>query len=238
MSFKYIKKIKDESFEDLDIIIPSAGMGKRMKSYGPKSLIKIKKNKSILDIQLEMLNEKFPHSNIILVSGFQSNHLMNNSPENLIKIENEGYESNNVARSIGMGLRATSKRKILIVYGDLVFNNECLECINYNHSSIVASNDIMKKNEIGCIINPKNLYLENMMYDLKLKCGQISLFTGNELKILKEICWNPQNYNLFGFEVINKIMQQGGKFKVGTDKRIKAIDIDSSKDLDLVRGII
>lgn len=238
MSLKYIKTIKDDGFEDLDIIIPAAGMGKRMKSYGPKPLIKIKKEKTILDFQLDILKTKFPNSNIILVSGFQSVNLMQNSPSSLIKIENESYENNNVARSIGIGLRATHKGKVLVVYGDLVFNKKCLDCLDYNHSCILASNEIMKKNEIGCIVNPKNFFLENMMYDLELKWGQISLFTGHELKILKEVCWNPQNYNLFGFEAINKIMQYGGKFKVRTEKGLKVVDVDSSKDLELVRGII
>lgn len=238
MSVKYIKTIKDDGFEDLDIIIPAAGMGRRMKSYGPKPLIKIKKDKTILDLQLDMYRSKFPNSNIILVSGFQSLHLMKNSPDHLIKIENESYQCNNVARSIGMGLRASQNGKVLVVYGDLVFNKLCLDCLDYNHSCVLASNEIMKKNEIGCIVNTKNFYLENMMYDLQLKWGQISLFTGHELKVLKEICWNPQNYNLFGFEAINKIMQYGGKFKVRTEKDLKVVDVDSSKDLELVRGMI
>ncbi|NVM35955.1 MAG: UTP--glucose-1-phosphate uridylyltransferase [Candidatus Lokiarchaeota archaeon] len=237
MSKRYTRNIKqDKNFSELDIIIPAAGLGKRMKSYGPKSLIKIYKEKSILDLQIERINKTFPKANIILVTGFKSDNVMNDSPDNIIKIENESYQLTNVARSIGIGLRA-SKNNVLIIYGDLIFNKECLECIKFNKSGIVASKTLMKKNEVGCTINNK-LEVENMMYDLEIKWGQISFFKGYELNLLKKICWNPDNYNLFGFEVINRIIEYGGSINVFTDKKAKVIDIDNYKDIELVKGII
>jgi len=237
MPRRYSRNIKqDLNFSELDIIIPAAGLGKRMKSYGTKSLIKVYKEKTILDLQLEKINKIFPKANIILITGFKSDELMENSPDNIVKIENESYHSTNVARSIGIGLRA-SKNNVLVIYGDLVFNNQCLECIRFNHSGIVASKNLMKKNEVGCTVNNK-LAVENMMYDLEVKWGQISFFKGYELKLLKKICWNPNNYNLFGFEVINNIINYGGSMNVFNDKDAKVIDIDSYKDIELVKGII
>ncbi|NVM34819.1 MAG: UTP--glucose-1-phosphate uridylyltransferase [Candidatus Lokiarchaeota archaeon] len=234
---KYVKTIKqDKNFSELDIIIPAAGLGKRMKSYGVKSLIKVYKEKTILDLQLEKINKTFPKANIILITGFQSDELMNSSPDNIIKIENESYNSTNVARSIGMGLRA-SKNNVLLIYGDLIFNTKCLECIKFNNSGIVASKTLMKKNEVGCTINNK-LTVENMMYDLEIKWGQISFFKGYELKLLKKICWNPNNYNLFGFEVINSIISYGGSINVFNDKNARVVDIDNYKDIELAKGII
>ena len=117
---KYIKYIDQPT--PIDIIIPCAGLGRRMKSYGPKSLIVIKKNLRIIDNQLKLLKKNFPTANIILVTGFESDAVMNSTPMDIVKIENENYDTTNVMRSIGIGLRAC-KRDVLIVYGDLIFNN-------------------------------------------------------------------------------------------------------------------
>ncbi len=234
MSLRYIKSIDQQT--SIDIIIPAAGLGKRMKSYGPKPLINIKKNLTIIDNQLRLFKKYLPEARIILVSGFQSDLLMNQTPDDIIKIENEKYDRTNVVRSIGMGLRA-STQDVLIVYGDLIFNHHCINSMDYNNSSVLIGNGIMKTNEIGCIANNKGM-LENMMYDLPSKWGQIAFFKGRELDMLKRVCWNENNYKMFGFEAINKIIDDGGKFKCVQNPACKCIDIDNSKDLNSIGDII
>jgi len=233
MSIRHIKAINRPN--EIDIIIPAAGLGRRMKSYGPKSLIKIADNETILSRQLKILKATIPNSNIILVCGFEANRLMNKSPDDIIKIENERYQETNVARSIGMGLRASSK-DVLVVHGDLIFNQACIEELNLNRSSTVIGTDIMGKGEVGCVHN--NNRLESMMFDLEPRWSQITFFTGRELASLKKICWNRENDLLFGFEVINKIISAGGKIKTVTAKNAKVIDIDMSKDILKVKDIV
>lgn len=234
MSVKYIKNIQQKN--PIDVIIPAAGMGRRMKSYGPKSLIKIKKDLTLIENQIKIIKNTIPNSNIIIVAGFESNLLMNKTPENIIKLENENYQNTNVIRSIGIGLRA-SQQEVLIIYGDLVFNSECIENLDFNKSSIVVGKKIMKDSEVGCIVNKQDK-VENMMYDLENKWGQILFLTGKELNIFKNICWNPENYNMFGFEAINETISKGGKIKACADDKMRIIDIDSSKDLERVKEII
>ena len=83
---KYIKKIHEELKDILvHVIIPSAGIGRRMKSYGCKSLLSIK-DKRLIDIPLEYINSRFVRNEIILITGFDSERLMNYSPEDIIKI--------------------------------------------------------------------------------------------------------------------------------------------------------
>jgi len=233
MGIRYIKEIK--SAREIDVLIPAAGLGRRMKSYGPKPLIEIG-NTNILQHQLSILKrcEHISIKNTILVCGFEANKLMNNSPEDIIKIENENYMTTNVVRSIGMGLRATTQ-EVLIIYGDLIFNVACIDAINLNRSCLVVG-DTMTDEEVGCIVNKRD-YVENLMYDLPTKWCQIAFFAGKELKLLKKHCWNSLHFNFLGFEIINKIIEDGGKFKACTNNNVKAIDIDTFKDLDRVRTI-
>lgn len=234
---KHIKHIHQDIKDTLiHIIIPSAGIGRRMKSYGCKSLLTIKNDK-LIDIQISNIKNTFPINEIILITGFDSDRLINNSPKDIIKIENEKYYENNVVRSIAIGLRATKDNDhVLIVFGDILFNQECLNKININESSIIISND-MDDSEVGCNINGKN-QLEYMMFDLPNKWGHIIYLTSKELTIFKKIINNKNLEKKFCFEIINEVINQGGKFKCIMDKNIKSMDIDTSKDLQKAQEFI
>lgn len=234
---KHIKTIH-EKLDDIlvHVIIPSAGIGRRMKSYGCKSLLNIK-NKKLIDIQLDYINDRFPNNETILITGFDSERLMNHSPNNIVKIENEKYYENNVVRSIGIGLRATKDNDhILIVFGDILLNEKSLSLIDHNQSSIIIS-DHMSDNEVGCNINYKG-FLEYMMFDLPNKWGHIIYLTSKELDLFKKIIWSKNKDKKFCFEIINEVVNNGGKFKCIQDKDIKVIDIDTSKDLQKAQEFI
>jgi len=234
---KHIKKIHEKIEETLvHVIIPSAGIGRRMKSYGCKSLLTIN-NKKLIDIQISHINNAFPLNEIILVTGFDSDRLMNYSPDDIIKIENEKYYDNNVVKSISIGLRATKNNDhVLIVFGDILFNIKSLKEINLNESSLIISNT-MESNEVGCNINGKN-QLEYMMFDLPNKWGHILYLTSKELSLFKKIILNKKTEKKFCFEIINEVINQGGKFKCIKHEDIRTMDIDTSKDLQKAQEFI
>ena len=234
---KYIKKIiQEDDKKHIHIIIPAAGIGRRMKSYGCKSLLRIN-GEHLIDLQLETISKSVKSYDIILVTGFDSERLMYNTPEHIIKIENENYYSTNVARSIAMGMRATKDNEhILIIFGDLLFNTEALENIDLSRSCIVISED-MEESEVGCNISNKD-NLEYMMFDLSNKWGHILYLTGKELRLFKKLIYNKQHDKKFCFEIINEVINQGGKFKCIIHDDIRIIDIDTSKDLQKAQELI
>lgn len=222
--------------DKVSVVIPAAGMGRRMKSYGPKSLIKVG-NSTIIKNQIGLIQSYIPGAEIILVCGFKSEKLMNETPDHIIKIENEHYEETNVVKSIGMGLRAATRSTTLLIYGDLVFNSAALKALTLSESSLITNVEMMGEREVGCIINEYDI-LENIMYDLPNKWGQIAFFCKKELKLLQEMCWDKKNHKKFGFEIINSIIDKGGKFKCIKNKNIKIVDIDSSKDIPTAASIL
>ena len=76
------------------------------------------------------------------------------------------------------------------------------------------------------------------MYDLPNKWGQIAVFVGKELELLKQLCWDEKNYTKFGFEIINQIINKGGRFQCIQNPNIKIVDIDSSKDIQKAKEIL
>lgn len=219
------------------IIIPAAGEGVRMITYGVKSLININGDETIISRQLNIIKKTFTNYEIILVSGFESDKLMNKTPDNIIKIENSEYKNTNVVKSIGMALRAIHNDKVVIIYGDLVFTPSMLKApLDIDSMLLFSSHGLMKDEEVGCSIQKTNV--EHMTYGQSTKWSQISYFTGKELQLLRKICYNKHNSMLFGYEAINKIINHGGKFKAYTSPKSKIIDIDTSKDLSKVKDII
>ena len=221
----------------ISVIVPAAGMGRRMKSYGPKPLIEVG-NSTIINNQLSLINTYVPNANIVLVCGFKSRRLMSETPEHILKVENELYEKTNVTRSIGMGLRVTAQcSKVMVVYGDLVFNAAALKHISFQESSIVVTDSTIGDEEVGCVIGP-NQTLVNLMYDIPQKWGQIAFFQDKELELLKQMCWDEKNHHRFGFEIINQILERGGSFKCIQNDSIRIVDIDSSKDIIRAANIL
>ena len=228
---------KDLDEQEITIVIPCAGLGKRMKSYGPKPLIKIK-NRTIFEHQHKAIRETSKKFKIISVCGFESNKIMDELPREVIKVENENYQTTNVSRSIGMGLRATVSSSVLILYGDLVFNKKALESLDYNISCMsVSEGSYMEDREVGCVVNNRG-NLENMMYDLPLKWNQMLYLQGNDLDRFKKIVWDKKNSKLFGFEAINKLINRGCRIKCIEDPDALVTDIDTSKDLEKARKIL
>jgi len=219
------------------IIIPAAGEGVRMKSYGPKPLIKITPNRTIIQHQLDIIAGMFGKYEVILVAGYEACRVMNQMPPDVVCVENEMYAETNVLRSIGMGLRAATTDSVLIVYGDLVFNTEALQYKFKDESTVIIAPSTMTDNEVGCTISNDGI-IENVMYDLPNKWAQIAYFTGRELQLLKNIAWAEGKEKLFGFEALNFIIEHGGKLHAVMPTGIKVNDMDSSKDLKTVKGIL
>jgi len=217
------------------IIIPAAGQGLRMKGHGPISLLPIR-NTTIIENQLRVINKRFHNfKEIILITGLYSKKVMDATPNNIIKIENVYYETTNVMKSIGIGLRACTTNRILIIYGDLVFNISALKT-SFDKSCIIMAKNTMSNNEIGAtIINGK---LSQLSYDLPHKWAQIVFLTGKELKLLKQIIWDYEKNTWFGFETINAILSKGGSFDAIQPPRIKVNDIDTLADLQKAQNLL
>jgi len=233
-----IKPIKDDKrSKKFSIIIPSAGEGSRMRSFGPRSLIQLTNGKNLIEHQVSLLKDTFPISDIIVVSGFEATKLMNKVPYGIVSIENERYAETNVLRSIGIGLRAALSDNVIIVYGDLIFNQEILNfpinksCTIYSNEQTVKAND-----EVGCTVH--NGKLEHIFYELANKWVPIIYLKGKELKLMKSLAFDKQKEKLYGWEGINAILEGGGEFEAFCPHGGKSVDIDSSKDLERIGGVI
>lgn len=225
-SFRNVQHIKPPQQERVCVIIPSAGDG--MKSSGAKSLIRIKE-KTILEHQLQSLNNSLFDYYVVLVSGYESEAVMNSMP-NIIHVQNERYQDTNVMRSITLGLRACTCSQALILYGDVLFNHPMLD-FPLDKSTI----PLIKRDgdEVGAC--NKSGPITQLMYELPYKWSQMIYFNEKELTLFKQVAFNKNKEKYFVFEAINDVINMGGQIIAHTPENGRCIDIDCNKDIKIAQ---
>tara|TARA_Y100001951_G_C11229715_1_gene233871 strand:- start:162 stop:869 length:708 start_codon:yes stop_codon:yes gene_type:complete len=214
----------------LTVLIPAAGIGHRMKSYGPKCLLKANQKETILQKAISNIKREYPYSDIIVIVGFESDKVMKTLPHNVRVIENTKYEETNIVESIRIGINASSNKNLLIIYGDLVFNVYSIRNLTSNGSCVVVdSKSRFKDEEIGVTIVDGDV--TNFAYGLTNKWCQIAYFEDIHFDALKELCSDRRRNKLYPFELFNIIINSGISIKAKEPKGMLIREVDSLRDL-------
>jgi choline kinase len=220
----------------LSIIIPAAGMGRRMKSYGPKALIPLHNGETVLSRQIKLVRSVYSQAEIIVVVGFEAEKIRKTVDYNIKVVYNDAFEITNVARSIYLGLSASNCDNTLIIYGDLVFNTSALiPCTSNSSRALVDSQGRFGKTEVGVtVIDGK---ISTFSYGLPVKWGQMVYLQGNEVELFKKLLSNKKTVKFFGFEILNVMLNNGGILQAIEPPGLQIAEIDTSKDIETARRI-
>jgi CTP:phosphocholine cytidylyltransferase-like protein len=228
-----ITKIKRKHLHhenDISVVILAAGLGSKIKSYEPRSLLKIK-GKNLIDHQIDIIKEHFYNPEIISVVGCHANKMVKKLKDKTRIVENQIYDTTNSSESLRIGFNNSVSHNFMFMHGDLYFNYETID-VDYSRSFIVTSpSNMIKDNEVG--LTKENDVLAIMSYGLPIKWGQIAFFTGREYRILKAIMqkFELKDRKKLSFEIINAVVQQGGIFHCYEPKKMKILEIDRIKDI-------
>ena len=225
-----IKKGKRQEVNQLSVIIPAAGTGRRMKSYGPKCLLHSKGDMSIIEQIVDNALNVYPMADMIVVVGFEADKVIQILPFSTRVIENQLYNETNVVESIRLALNNVITDSALFIYGDLIFNVETIRNIADDKScAIVDSKNNFKSEEIGVTIVDNNI--TNFAYGLDTKWAQIIFLTGKELEIFRELCFDRKRNKMYPFEIFNLVIDRGGVIEAREPKDMKIKEVDSLRDL-------
>lgn len=217
---------------DISIIILSAGVGLRIKSYEPRSMLKIK-NRTLLEHQIDILNSAFDTPEIICVVGYDAQKIIKKN-YNVRIIENQLYETTNAAESLRLAFNNTLSDNILFLHGDLLFNKETLN-VKYNKSFVlVDTNKRFDNREVGVTISTDTNKASIFSYGLNTKWCQIAYMTGKETKIAKNLFqkFELAHKKMLCFELLNDMINTGASFECYEPNNMSITEIDRIKDVE------
>jgi choline kinase len=226
---RFIQKIKRDSITTT-VGILSAGVGNRIKSNEPRSLLKVG-NRTLLEHQISVVRNVFSEPEIIVGLGVEANKVIKKLGFSARYVENQLYELTGSAETMRLILNNSDADSILFFHGDLYFGQELLQNLDYGKSFVLASNQAMQDREVGVtkVKNKATIF----SHGLDLKWCQIIYLCGKELKLLRSafIKHSEDIKNMLTFEVLNLIINKGGNIRVIEPDKISILEIDCMKDL-------
>lgn len=213
------------------VIIPAAGIGSRMKGLGPKCLFRLSDKQTVLSRQIDLINNLIQPDEIIVVGGFEIEEVFEAVSRKARLIFNESFETTNVVKSIYLGLLATLTPNVIIIYGDLVFNDVAIRNLKNvdNITTVVDYSNNMSGEEIGLILEGNQVV--NFSYASELKWGQILSLPAHTVNAFRQLIKNKNFENAYLFEVLNFLIENEIPISLSSSKNTEIFDIDTLEDL-------
>lgn len=231
---RFVHRIKSKGGgkdSTLSIIILSSTPGYRMRSFGPKCLIKDRHGHSILEHQIAIFEENFNNYELIVVGGFEADKLAKNLPNKVRMVENQLFNQENEISDIRLAINNTLNNNLLIIFGDMYFSSGAIKDITEKSSLLIDNNSKMLEDDIGTTVVDE--YVTIMSMSIKSpKWSKVAYFSDKESKLLRQFVSNRDNSRLFLFEGINYILENGGNFVakfVGLNEIL--VHVDNTQEL-------
>jgi len=223
----------------LTVIVPAAGIGTRMKLRGSKALLELADGTTIIERQIQIIKLVYPCADIVIVLGFEGDKIFKRlrGKYDVRFVYNEHVDETNVGHSITIGLQNTYHNNILVVYGDLIFDELAIKKITHGPSAVlVDTQNKLGKGEVGVAICDG--HVTNFAYGVDDKWGQIAYITGDEYDILCKAAFTKERSKLMGYELLNQVIEGGGVFDAFAPPSFLLVEIDSMKDMEKIPEIL
>ena len=223
---------KNTSNIEVSAIVLSAGIGAKIKSSEPRSLIQLK-GKHLIDWQTQTIKKIFKNVEIVGVFGAHIDKIIRKNKNDFRIVENQLFNVTNNSESLRLGLNNCVNQNVFFVHGDIYFTTSMLKNADFSKSFLVVDGtNSIKEKEVGVTVHKNKISV--LSYGLEKKWCQMCYLTGRELKILKSIFlkFKEKDKKMLSFEVINKIIELGGSFECFEQKESKILEIDCIKDLN------
>lgn len=231
---RYMAPSKRGTQDKKTVIIIASNPGYRMKTFGPKCLLRDKKGISILEHQISTIKTFYPDCDIIIVSGFESDKIARLRPSYARLVENQLYETLNDVEDIRLAINNTCGSNATIIYGDIFFSQNVLNYLKHESCMLVDNSERMLPSDVGCTIIDNKLSIMSLGLQ-ENKWAKIATFGGKEFKLLKQFVNDRENNKMFLFEAMNFVCDKGGIIKtevIGPNHKL--VHIDSPKELELI----
>ena len=144
----------------------------------------------------------------------------------------------NVAKSISLAYEKTNKAEnYLIVYGDLIFNANTFQDIEFNDSGVLLdTNNQFSSNEVG--VETEDRQVINFAYRYSQKWSQIFYLKSKDMILFDAIVNKFPNDKFFSYEIMNIMVDKYRiKLKTYQNSEMSIKELDFSDDIDEARKL-
>jgi choline kinase len=187
---RFIHKIKSEINDKTTFIILCAKKSNR-KGYKNVPLTLIN-NETLIDHQINIINKNYGESDIIIVSGFEQdkliNHIHSKKYPNVRIAENQNYKMSSVLDGWRMGLNLALRQDTYIIHGDRIFDESCI--INEgNKNTHILIHDVDKNNYDFGLSFEGNKFV-NISYGLPNVWSEIFFINKSDFNVTRNLINN------------------------------------------------
>lgn len=192
------------------IILLLPEITKGMKSVGSKALLKINKNTTVIDYQIQYIKKFYKNTHIFILTGFDHDRIEKKIRcySDITLVYNPDYEISNQGQSLINYLKIYGEE----IKNSLIINNGVLlkEKLNINHELSTIYTIHKPKDGFDVGINQpikNNDNISYLFYDLPLQWSECVFLNKDAQNALIHLSNKYQYKNLFLFELINKLLE-------------------------------
>lgn len=196
--------VKNKNNRDLSIILIASTIAPRSRTYGQKCLLKLG-GKTILELQVETIRKVYPESEIIIVTGDETNRILQQKISGARIVENQ-IRYTSMVEDLRLAINNTPLERILFINSDYLFNVNAITGIVSEPCFVIDSINRVPKQEIGLnIIEGKAEYFS---YKSDVKWTYIAYLEGLELFLFKQDLHKNLRSRLLIHEIFNHIIDE------------------------------
>lgn len=226
---KYIHKIKNKVSDKTTFIILCARKSSR-RGCRNIPLMKINRTQTIIDNQIQTINNAYKNNEIILVSGFEHknlvNHIHSQSYENIRIIENQAYKDSSVIDGWRIAMNACVPENTYIIHGDRTFTGNCISNDN-KHSCLITHTSDKHNYNLG-ILARNDDQLMNVSYGLPNVWSEMFFLAKTDFLNAREVLNNYEKYKLYSIEQFINYFSEKTKIMI---LKKKTQDVKTLKEL-------
>jgi choline kinase len=226
--------------------ILSYDITKGMKSVGPKGLLRSKKNKELINCQINSIKDDMTEINVVV--GFGSDKLKKkiHSFEKINIIQNDLYETTNQGYALELILQDYISKKYcgcLIINDGILISNSVKEILlnkmDLQLPKIVYVCSESKKDIFNISFSLSNSnYVQHMFFNLTNNLWTETVYIDHQSLTRIQSIYNKNMRNMFLFEILNKSIDIGINYRPIKIKNSQILKINGIKDSNRIKESI
>ena len=219
------------------LIILAAGMGTRLGRPLPKPLTELHDGRSILQQQLDNLEQAFPRADPHIVVGYKLEHVMEAAPD-CVFLYNPEYDTTNTSKSLLRALKHAGPAGALWMNGDVVFDPRILDelkpVIEQGQSLVCVNTESVGEEEVKYTVDGDGFVreLSKTVQDALGEAVGINYVSGADVPLLLDHLEACDENDYFERAIETAIAKDGLRVKPLDISQFACMEVDFQADLD------